>query len=162
MKEKTKKFLKGLCTAAEIVIGSAVSFGAGEIGKIAFDKYIKPYAAPIQNKFAKYALYGGGIALASALGAAAYKSVQDVTTSISEAIDKAEEIKKFKEKVEEFNNLLSENKDALTLHQLLHYAQAIPDCKTSDEIEALIFEMKADVINNEAENGEETYDEQPG
>jgi len=161
MKEKTKKFLKGLCTAAEIVIGSAVSFGAGEIGKIAFDKYIKPYAVP-KNKFAKYALYGGGIALASVLGTAAYKSVQEVTTSISEAIDKAEELKKFKEKIEEFNNLLSENKDNLTLHQLLHYAQAIPDCKTSEEIEALIFELKADVINNEAEDEEETYDEQPG
>lgn len=157
MKEKTKKFLKGLCTAVEVVAGSFVALGATEIGKVGLNKYIKPYMQP-KNKFQALAIYGGGLAIATALGGVAYNTIKEVTDSVSESIDKADMIKKYKEKADEFSKTLTENLGYLTTDQVNFYTEEFAKCKTYEEIDKLIFELTADITQNKADAAEWDFD----
>ena len=166
MKEKTKKFLKSLCTAAEIVIGGAVSYGAYEIGKTALGVYIKPHLAP-KNKFQSLIIYGGGLALAGAAGAAAYKTIKDVTDSVSESIEKVDEMSKIKEKAKEFEELIEEYGDDFTRAQLNEYFNRFKECSSLEDMENLIEDLKRFIENlrcdyNVHQGEDKCYDEQPG
>lgn len=166
MKEKTKRVLKGFCTAAEIILGGAVSYGAYEIGKVALGTYIKPHLTP-KNKFQSLIIYGGGLAIAGAAGAAAYKTVKDVTDSISEAIEKVDEISKIKEKAKEFEELIEEYGDDFTRAQLEEYFNRFKNCSSLEDMDNLIYDLKRfiDVLRSDynVHQGEDiNRDEQPG
>lgn len=152
MKEKTKKFLKSLCTAVEIVIGSAVSYGAYEIGKTALKTYIKPHLAP-KNKFQSLIIYGGGIALALATGGVAYKSIKDVTDSVSESIEKVDELTKMKEKAKEFSELIEKYGNDFTCAQINEYFTRFQACKSLEDMDILIYDLKRfiDVLRSDNE-----------
>ena len=147
-------------------MGSAVSYGAYEIGKTALGVYIKPHLAP-KNKFQSLIIYGGGLALAGAAGAAAYKTIKDVTDSVSESIEKVDELTKIKEKAKEFEDLIEEYGDDFTRAQLNSYFDRFKECTSLEDIDNLIYDLKRFIevltCDYNVHQGEDiNHDEQPG
>ena len=157
MKEKTKKFWKGFLTGIEILIGGAVSYGAYEIGKnvLANNVTLKP-----KNKMQALAIYGGGIALATAIGGAAYKSVKDVTDSLSESIDKIDEAGKLKKKLDELLKIVTDNAEYFSIGELNDIQEKCSSIKTVEDLDDLLFEINAKINEREEENEEFVYAEE--